>query len=1040
MLGPKTQLRTIQTIALCVLAVPVALICAHTLARGEVESRGKVQQEPISISSTFAQSWQQERETVHLLRGRCQIIQGGRTLRSERMVVWRRLDSQSPARERVTVYLEEGVRVDEPGNTLTERTLMLDLSSQAGVKLQAERPTNESPGTDDPTYRRALARRTKAGKGPVRQVQFQSADDALDPELRSLQLQPPTGGIRRVRVFSRSGGGLHINSQPSPNTTPPEQVVIVKGGVNVLIEGAEQQGPGSVGPIDLTADEVVFWTDEASAHNFGGEMTQPQEMPLQVYLEGNVVVRQGMNVLRANQAFYDVREDRALLLDADIRTSAPGINGKVRVHAQRLRQLARDTYQAQQAFITTSEFVKPGYRLQASEIFIEPRPDTAWWSTEEREIDPVTGEPIEGPTLWATSLNNTFFVESVPVFYFPYLSAPAEDPNIPLRDIQFQSDRIFGQTIRTRWDIFKLTGLDRPQGTRWDLNLNYLSLRGPQTGTLENYRGVGRFGLDGPYSGAGYTSFIYDHGHDNLGNDRLNLTPPQKSRGGLLHRDRQDFSPDTTLLSEISFLSDRNWLEQYREQEFDTGKDYETQLYLRHLEDNWSWTAMGRARLYDYYNTTEWLPRGDLFGLAEPLLGGAFTWSSHTYAGYANQQIANQPTDPLDLYTVLPFEGNGSGLVASTRHEIDMPFQLGPINFVPYALGEDTYWGDAFHNVGSTTPLDGRIFSATQINEGALNRLYGTLGMRGSFEMWRTFPQVQSELFNLNGMAHKMVFDANYSFSESTQPLSAVPQYNEFDDNAQEQFRRRLLVNTWGGTLPGQFDPRFFAVRSGTGSSVTAPYNELVDNMNVLRMGWRHRLQTKVGPVNAPRIKNWMTLDLETSFFPDYNRDNFGTPFGLYSARYNWYAGDRTTVTASTLFDTFDNPERLWSLGVNSQRSTRGSVYVGIRDIQGGSVLHSEILTASYSYVMSPKWISSVGTAYDLGEHMNRGQTVQITRVGADFLMNFGVSVDPTKNNFGVAFSIQPRFARLGGNNTGQGTQLGSLLGGTPGMGMGPSR
>ena len=122
--------------------------------------------------------------------------------------------------------------------------------------------------------------------------------------------------------------------------------------------------------------------------------------------------------------------------------------------------------------------------MQASEIFIEPRPDSAWWSTEEREVDPVTGEPIEGPTLWATSLNNTFFVESVPVFYFPYISAPAEDPNIPLRDIQFQSDRIFGQTIRTRWDIFKLTGLDRPQGSRWDLNLNYLSLRGPQFGTL----------------------------------------------------------------------------------------------------------------------------------------------------------------------------------------------------------------------------------------------------------------------------------------------------------------------------------------------------------------------------------------------------------------------------------------------------------------------------------------------------------------------------------------------------------------------------
>ncbi len=510
----------------------------------------------------------------------------------------------------------------------------------------------------------------------------------------------------------------------------------------------------------------------------------------------------------------------------------------------------------------------------------------------------------------------------------------------------------------------------------------------------------------------------------------------------MLHRDRQDFSLNTTLQTEIGFLSDRNWLEQYRQLDFNTNKDYETDLFLRHLEDNWSWTAMGRARLYDYYNTTEWLPRGDLFGLAEPLLGGALTWSSHTYAGYANQAIASRPTDSNDLYTVLPYEGNGSGLVASTRHEIDMPFQIGPINFVPYALGEDTYWGDAFHNIDSTVPIDGRIFSSTQVDEGSLNRLYGSLGLRGSFEMSRTYPQVQSELFNLNGMAHKMVFDANYSFSDSTQPLAAVPQYNEINDNAQEQFQRRLLVNTWGGTLPPQYDPRFFAVRSGAGASVTSPYNELVDNMNVLRLGWRHRLQTKVGPVNAPRIKNWMTLDLETTYFPNATRDDFGAPFGLYTGRYNWYVGDRTTVTASTLFDTFPNPERLWSLGILSQRSARGSVYLGIRNIEGGGgVLHSEILTASYSYVMSPKWISSVGTAYDLGEHMNRGQSVQITRVGADFLMNFGVTVDPTKNNFGVAVSIQPRFAKVGnGQGLGTSAQLGSLMSATPGQSSGPSK
>ncbi len=392
---------------------------------------------------------------------------------------------------------------------------------------------------------------------------------------------------------------------------------------------------------------------------------------------------------------------------------------------------------------------------------------------------------------------------------------------------------------------------------------------------------------------------------------------------------------------------------------------------------------------------------------------------------------------------MLPFEGNASGIVATTRHELDMPFQIGPMHFTSYALGDETYWGDAYRNIDSPNAVDGRIFSSTQINEGSMNRLYGSLGTRASVEMWRIYPEVHSEEFNLNGLAHKMVFDADYSFSESNQALNTVPQYNEFDDNAQEQFRRRLLVNTYENALPPQFDPRFFAVRSGAGASVTAPYNELVGDMNVLRLGWRHRLQTKVGPLNAPRTKNWMTLDLDTSFFPNPNRDNFGEPFGLYSARYNWFVGDRTTITAGTLFDTFNNPETLWNFGITSQRSTRGSVYIGLRDIQGGPLLHSEILTASYSYVISPKWISSLGTAYDLAEHQNRGQTLQFTRVGADFLVHFGVLVDPTKNNLGLAISVEPRFLSItgsGGAGAGAGTQLGSLLYGTPGMGLGPGR
>ena len=171
-----------------------------------------------------------------------------------------------------------------------------------------------------------------------------------------------------------------------------------------------------------------------------------------------------------------------------------------------------------------------------------------------------------------------------------------------------------------------------------------------------------------------------------------------------------------------------------------------------------------------------------------------------------------------------------------------------------------------------------------------------------------------------------------------------------------------------------------------------------------------------------------MTLDLDAAWFPNADRDNFGQDFGQYAARYNWFVGDRTTIMASTYFDTYDTVAPfLWSIGFNSQRSTRGSFYVGLRSIEADP-LNSRILTASYSYVLSPKWTTTLSAAYDLGEGMNRGQTFTVTRVGSDFLIHLGGSFDPTRNNVGVGLSVEPRFAPTRGT-PGGGSQLGSLLG-----------
>ena len=316
-------------------------------------------------------------------------------------------------------------------------------------------------------------------------------------------------------------------------------------------------------------------------------------------------------------------------------------------------------------------------------------------------------------------------------------------------------------------------------------------------------------------------------------------------------------------------------------------------------------------------------------------------------------------------------------------------------------------------------------------------------GTRASFEMWKIFPDVHSEFFNLNGLAHKMVFDADYSFSDLQPGPRERPAVQRIRRQRAGTVPPAAAGQHLGRHAPAAVRPAILRRPFGAAASVTAPYNELVDNMNVLRLGWRHRLQTKVGPVNAPRIKNWMTLDLETSFFPDYNRDNFGEPFGLYAGRYNWYVGDRTTLTAGTLFDTFTNPERLWNSGSSSQRSTRGSVYVGIRDIQGGSLLHQRNPDRQLQLRDEPQ-VDFVGRHRlrpgrtseprpDRADHARRRRLPDAFR-NARSIPPRTTSESPFRSSRGLRpFTGNSAAA---GNNT----QLGSLLYGTPGMGLGPGR
>ena len=965
----------------------------------------------IKIEAEWSQEWQEDQGTIALFRGLCRIVQGDARYSADSMVVWAHNSDDTPGTvDRLTVYLEGDVRIEDSTSSKTEQSHWLELDASRGINLSVRGRATEKNGRDDPLYKRAIQRKTGPPRSKLKQTQMTvPAAPAVDPTWRSVAMQNP-GMLRRIRILPRSfSEPFNIRSQLSDDTTPPEQVTLITGGVQVLVEGVALENGQDFGVIDLTADRAVIYSD-----GFSREQEQLADQKYQVYLEGNIVIRQrdnarGIdNVIRASRAFYDVRDHRALVLDAELETYVSELDSSVRLRAERIRQNSDKNFHAQNAWVTTSRYGVPGYRVQAQDIFFESLETGLFADTAPPRVDPKTGQVVAQDHYWITALNSQFLVDQFPLFTAPRVSVPAEDitTSTPLQGLSFGMDRIFGAQVRTTTDFFGLTGIQRPDNPRvkLGLQLDYMSLRGPAGGFLGNYNGTDTYG--NTYFGNANGYYVNDGANDNLGFDRRSIYPPSPNRGILQWENRYNFEDyNASLISEIGYITDRNFLEEYRERQFDTGKDVETRaVFNQNLSSNSAYTIQGRTQFNGFENNTQWLPRGDLYFLGESFLNNIVNYSSHSSVGYGVMNSAAYPTDPAEVFTPLPYMTNAEGIVAQTRHELELPFSLGPVKLAPYILGEAAYWGDSF----TGEPI---------------SRLFGRAGMRGSISFQRIFPEVQSDIFNLNGLAHKSLIEGEYALTGSNRSLSEIPQWNEIDDNAQERFRMRFVQDTYGGVLPVQVDPRFYAVRTGAGASVTAPYGELVDNQQVFRLNWHQRLQTKVGPPDLQRVKDWMTLDLGASIFPDANRDNFGETIGLVNSRYIWNVGDRTSILASSLYDFFPNGQQLWSVGVLSQRSLRGSIYLGVRQVKAGT-LDSQIVTASYSYVMSPKWISTATTGYDIAQARSAGQGFTLTRVGEWLLIHIGANIDVSKNNVGMGIAVEPRL----GKDAISSTQLSSLL------------
>ncbi|MBM3999113.1 MAG: LPS-assembly protein LptD [Planctomycetes bacterium] len=963
------------------------------------------------VSARQARHWKQGLYDVWVLDGVCRMRQGDVRAESERAVIWvDRASRTSSYPIKALVYVEGNVLVqfgtrgdahrttDPRAQTLVDASWLGRFHTFDDVTIHA--PTVEGePEIKADWFERGMARRES---GRTVAASFVQAEGESRPTFRG----------SRVRLLPRNGSELQFDT--FHNAQANETILVASRGVSVVIEGALVEdvpdiGTLDLGRIELQADNVVAWTSNVAGMNLFGEAPdQPQadasQLPIEFYLEGNIIFRQGRRVIYADRMYYDVKRESGVVLNAEVLTPVQDYEGLVRLKADVLRQRDRAHFAAYGAAITSSRMGHPRYWLQSQELTFE--------DSQRPVIDPASGLPARDPMtgematrdeLLATSRNNFVYVASVPVFYWPVMATDLRDPSYYVTGFKIKNDSVFGTQVLVDFDAYQVFGAEnRLDGTKWNLSTDLLTERGPAIGTHFTYERETVFGFPTPAQGMLDAWAIKDDGVDRLGRDRRELVPEEDYRGRLLWQHRQRSLNGWQLTAEAGWISDRNFLEQYFQQEWDQFKDQATGVEWKQFLGNQDWSVTADVRVNEFFTQTEWLPRLDHYLIGQSLLGDWFSWHAHSHVGYGHLRPATAPVNPIDAakFDPLAWEADREGIRTATRHEVSMPLALGPFKIVPYAMGEGAYWGEV---------LDGD----------SLGRLFGQAGVRTSVPVWSIRPDVQSELLNVNGIAHKISFESDLYVADASRDLERFPLYDAIDDDATEFFRRRFFFDTFGGVpggnTPDLFDERYFALRSGVQSWVTGPSAEIADDLAAGRFAVRQRWQTKRGMPGRERIIDWIVFDVEGTVFPNASRDNAGETAGLLNYDFRWHLGDRFTLLSDGFADTFRDGLRTISIGGVASRPGIGQLYVGYRSIEGP--ITSSILSGTLAYRMSEKWILSAGASFDLGPTGNIGQTVALTRIGESALVRLGLNIDEGRDNVGLVFAIEPRFlpsSRLG--------------------------
>jgi len=668
------------------------------------------------------------------------------------------------------------------------------------------------------------------------------------------------------------------------------------------------------GLLEFQADcAVIFYSRSSASEPNSTDSFLAGNTVNAIYLRGNIIMTEGQRTTRADEAYYDFQTKQGLAVNAVMRNYDPSRGIPIYLRAAKLRQVAEDKFYARNVTLTSSEFYVPQIAATASEIFV----------TDTTAVDEQTGK-IGKHSYDAVMKNVKLKLDNRTVFWWPKLRSNLERPDIPLRRAQFSRDKTFGTAVETEWYLARVLGLREPAGVDSRLMIDSYSKRGTGVGADITYERDTYFGNINGY-------IIDDKGEDDLGRGRQNVDPNNRLRGMLNFRHRHFLPYHWQLTLEASYISDETYLESFHREQYFSGRGQETSVHLKWLKDNQAFALLGVWRINDFADQLEELPSAQYHRTGQSLFNDKFTLYSDSIVGRFRQRVGENHTLAVsqEYFTF-----------GSSRAELDMPLKFASGNIVPYIAGTFGYDDRSGFNYNTATG------AGTQFGEKEV--FIGQVGARASTQYWRTYNNIHSKFWDINGIRH--------------------------------------------------------IIKPYINAAVFAESADVVKQKDVFSLGLLQRFQTKRGSGEKSRILDWMRLNLEYTMVSDdsseikrpdktlwnnpfvplsatlapdiFNGDLgsyrkfelFGPQRDSFNADYIWRISDTTAILSDLNYDTKSNKLEQFNIGYSHLCWPNLSYYIGsryLRSVEVDDEKGSNAVTFAATYKINPRYTITYSWQYD---------------------------------------------------------------------------